>query len=96
MDTRLNPVAAGTALALTLGIMYAICTAIWIAWQTEAVGFLNDLFHGLDFRRIQKNDTSYSFAAFIVPLAVLAVWGFVTGTLYGFIHNALRKDRAPT
>lgn len=93
MDTRLQPVATGVSLALTVAVMYAICTAIWVVWQAEALIFLNDLFHGLDFRKLQTTEASYSIMNFVVPLIVLASWGFVAGTLYGFVHNALSTDR---
>ena len=91
METKLRPLAVGSSLAVTMAIVYALCTAAWITWQTEAVNFLNELFHGLDFRRIQV-ESSYSVMAFIAPLAVLSLWGFVTGTLYGLIYNALTRE----
>ena len=50
--STLNPWRFGSALALTVVLGYAACTVLWVAFTDPAFGFLNSLFHGLDFRRL--------------------------------------------
>lgn len=85
--TRLHPLKLGIALALTIAIMYTVCGFAWIAWPEPALDFLNALFHGLDFRKLQVTGSRFSFGAFVYPLLVLSAWGFATGTLFGAIVN---------
>jgi hypothetical protein len=92
MDTtrRLSPLVLGGALALTMAILYTLCAAAWAIWHEEALYFLNALFHGLDFRNIRMPETAYSPTLFLIPLAVLTVWGFIAGALFAAIHNLFR------
>ena len=94
MNTKLQPLATGVSLAITVVVMYSICAAIWVVWQVEAVTFLNNLFHGLDFRKLQATENSDSVSSFVVPLIVLGFWGFFTGTLYAVVYNLLFRSRA--
>ena len=93
MDTtpRLRPLLVGSALALTVMIMYTLCAAAWAMWPEAALDLLNALFHGLDFRRIQMPPQAYSAGMFFLPLAVMTGWGFVTGALYAMLYNLLRR-----
>lgn len=88
--TELRPFALGLAFALTIAIMYTVCTVAWVVWQEPALDLLNALFHGLDFRRLVTTGSRFDFWTFLLPLAVLSLWGFVTGVLFGVIGNTLR------
>ena len=85
-----RPFALGLAFALTIAIMYTACALAWVIWQEPALDFLNALFHGLDFRRIQLPGSRFSFVNFVMPLLIMSAWGFITGTLLGTICNRLR------
>ncbi len=88
--SRVRPFALGLAFALTTAFMYTVCALAWIVWQESALDFLNALFHGLDFRRLQIAGSRFSFGAFVYPLLVMSTWGFATGTLLGVICNRVR------
>ncbi len=81
---------SGFALAATVGVGYAACTLVFWAWPDLAMNFMNSLFHGLDFRRIQAGPKLFEFGAFFYALAGIVVWAFGLGVLYG----ALRSGRA--
>jgi 2TM family of unknown function (DUF5676) len=83
----------GAALALTVIIGYAFCTLLWVAFTGPAIGFLNALFHGLDFRRLAMPD-SFSFGAAIYAAIVLAVWAFLIGVLFARVRNGLSVVRS--
>jgi hypothetical protein len=85
--TKRSPFAIGFAFAATIAVMYTVCAMAWMIWQEPALDFLNALFHGLDFRRLQIPQNRFSFATFFYALFVLSTWGFVTGTLFGTIVN---------
>lgn len=89
VTTKLRPFALGLAFALTIAIMYTVCTVAWVMWQAPALDFLNAFFHGLDFRRLVETGSRFDFRTFLFPLAVLSLWDFITGVLFGVIGNAL-------
>jgi len=87
--TKFRPLALGLAFALTIAIMYTACALAWVIWQEPALDFLNALFHGLDFRRLQLPGGRFGFSTFVYPLLIMSAWGFATGTLLGAICNRL-------
>ena len=83
----------GTALAITVAVAYALCSLIFWIWPETAASFMNGLFHGLDFRKLQSGPTLFSFGAFLSALIVMAAWAFVVGTLFGGISGWLAARR---
>lgn len=81
----------GSALALTVAIMYSVCTGAWVIWHEGALDLLNALFHGPDFRKIQVTEAAFTFSMFIFPLLVMTAWGFVTGSLYAVAYNLIQR-----
>ena len=80
-----NPMRIGMALALTVGIGYAACTLVFWLWPESAANFMNALFHGLDFRKLQSGPTLIDFGSFAYGLVVLVVWAFALGAIYGWL-----------
>ena len=78
---------SGTALAATVAIAYAACSAIFWLWPDTAASFMNALFHGLDFRKLQSGPSPFSFGGFSYALVVIAFWAFLFGTVYGWISR---------
>lgn len=91
----LNPWRFGAAFALTVVIGYAVCTALWIAFTDPGLGFLNALFHGLDFRRLDTGG-GFSLGGAVYAAAVLAVWAFLIGALFAFVYKQLSAERPST
>ena len=81
----------GAAFAITVVIGYAACTAIFVALPDASAAFLNALFHGLDFTRLQPAAGVFSLAGFGRAAAVIAVWSFVLGTLFGAMRNLFAR-----
>jgi hypothetical protein len=86
--TMPNPWRTGAALAITMAISYTVCAALYALWPEQGVEFLNALFHGLDFHKLAAPAT-FRAITFIYPLAVLVVWGFGVGALFGFVQRML-------
>ena len=82
-----DPIRTGAALSITAGIAYAACTFLFWLWPDAAAAFMNGLFHGLDFRRLQVGPALFSFGSFAYALAVLMAWAFILGTLFGWLRQ---------
>lgn len=85
--TIVNPMRIGAALAVTVGVGYALCALTFWLWPEPAANFMNALFHGLDFRKLQSGPTLFNFGSFLYGLVVIVVWAFVLGTIYGWLLN---------
>ena len=80
----------GVALALTVGIGYAACALVFRTAPDAAMTFMNALFHGLDFRKLQSGPAPFDFSSFSFALFVAVAWAFVLGVVFGWIVDRLR------
>lgn len=80
----------GAALAATVVLFYALCTLLWLSFPEPFLDFMNALFHGLDFRRLQA-ERALSWCSLIYPAVVLAVWLFAAGALFLWIQKRLER-----
>ena len=87
--TTMYPWRTGATLALTLVITYTVCALLYALAPERGIDFLNALFHGLDFRKLQT-PTPFTFLMFMYPLLVFVVWGFAVGALFAGLHNSLQ------
>ena len=84
-----NSIRTGVALAASVGIAYSACTLVFWIWPDAAATFMNGLFHGLDFRRLQSGPTLFSFGAFAYALVVLMIWSLAIGTLFAWLRERM-------
>jgi hypothetical protein len=89
---ELVPWRFGAAFALTVGVGYTVCTAIWLLFTEPSIAFVNALFHGLDFRRLYAGG-AFTFSGWVFALAVLSAWAFLIGALLAQLHNWLTPER---
>ena len=80
-----NVIRTGAAFAITAAVGYALCTLVFWIWPLAAAGFMNALFHGLDFTRLQSGPALFSFGSFFYALIVLAAWALGLGAMFGWI-----------
>ncbi|HMJ49953.1 MAG TPA: DUF5676 family membrane protein [Burkholderiales bacterium] len=86
--TIMHPWKTGAALTLTFAITYTVCAALYALWPERGIDFLNALFHGLDFHKLETPQP-FTFLMFIYPFVVFLIWGFAVGTLFAWLHNVL-------
>ena len=84
-----NTIRIGSAFAITVAVGYALCSAVFWIWPQAAASFMNGLFHGLDFTKLQSGPTLFSFGSFLYALVVLAAWAFGLGALFGWLSGRL-------
>ena len=90
---KLNPWRTGAVLAITMGISYSVCAALYALWPERGIEFLNALFHGLDFQKLTVF-TPFQISMFYYPLVVLVLWGFGVGALFAGVNNLFRRGPA--
>ena len=86
-----NGLKTGLAFAATVGIGYTLCTLVFWAWPEAAANFMNALFHGLDFRKLQGGPGLFNFGSFVYALLVMFVWAFGLGTLFAWVRGRLAE-----
>ncbi|VCJ27951.1 DUF5676 family membrane protein [Burkholderia pseudomallei] len=83
----------GVALALTIATGYTVCAALYAAWPALGIDFLNALFHGLDFRKLDSG-VPFTPSMFVYPFVVFVVWGFLVGTLFAWVCDVFYRGEA--
>jgi hypothetical protein len=83
-----TPVRTGIALAATVGLFYALCTLVWALAPGPFLGFMNSLFHGMDFSALVKPQP-FGWPGFAVALLVLCVWALLAGTFFKWLLDRL-------
>lgn len=63
----------------------------WAVAQGPFLGFMNNLFHGLDFTPLMK-DAVFSWSGFIEALLVMTVWAFFAGTFFEWLRHRLARE----
>lgn len=86
---RLNALAVGVALAITLAILYAGCAAAFVLAPQVTLDFFNAWFHGLNLAGLQSGAKPFTVGIFVYGLVGLSVTAFVTGALYALCVNWL-------
>ena len=82
-----NPIRTGFALAATAAIGYSACALVFWLLPEPAANYMNALFHGLDFRKLQSGPGSFGLASFSYALAVTVVWAFLLGLIFGAMQD---------
>ena len=79
--------------AATVALAYSACAAVFAIWPGAAASFMNALFHGLDFGRLQTASTAFSFGGFLTALAGLTAWAFLFGAVFAWLSRVCaRRD----
>lgn len=83
-----RPLSTGIALAVTVGLFYALCTLVWALAPGPFLGFMNNLFHGMDFSSMVQ-PRPFAWLGFLVALLVLSTWALLAGVFFGWLLNRL-------
>jgi hypothetical protein len=78
----------GIALSVTVALFYALCTLVWLVAPGPFVGFMNSLFHGLDFKPLLTS-APFSWGGFGEALLVMSLWALLAGTFFGWLRLRL-------
>lgn len=79
-----TPIRTGLALAITVGLFYTLCTLVWVLAPGPFLGFMNSLFHGMDFSAMVE-PPAFAWSGFGAALLVLCVWALLAGTFFKWL-----------
>jgi len=88
MASVTRPFNTGIALAATVGVFYALCTLLWVLAPGPSLGFMNSLFHGMDFSSMVQ-PRPFAWSGFLVALLLLSGWALLAGTFFAWLRNRL-------
>lgn len=77
--------------AVTVVVLYAACTALAVGFPQQFLGFMNALFHGMDFRPLQTS-LGFDWGGFCYAAGVLFLWALGFGTFFCAFRNWLGGD----
>lgn len=80
----------GIALAITVGVFYALCTLILAIAPGPFLSFMNSLFHGMDFGGM-VHLAPFAWQGFFAALLVLCGWAFLAGSFFAWLVNRLSQ-----
>ena len=88
-QTSAHPaLSTGIALAVTVAVFYALCSLVWLAVPGLFLGFMNSLFHGMDFTSLVTT-APFSWGGFVEATLVMSIWAFLAGTFFGWLRLRL-------
>ena len=88
MAAAARPFSTGIALAVTVGVFYALCTLAWVLAPGPFLGFTNSLFHDMDFSTMVQ-PRPFAWSGFLVVLLLLSGWALLAGTFFAWLRNLL-------
>lgn len=84
----MTPLRTGIALAITVGAFYALCALTRSLAPGPFLGFMNSLFHGMDFNGMVQ-PRPFAWSGFLTALFVLSSWAFLAGVFFAWLRNRL-------
>jgi hypothetical protein len=86
----MTPLRTGIALAVTVGLFYALCALAWALAPGPFLGFMNNLFHGMDFSGMVR-PRPFAWQGFLAALLVLSTWALLAGVFFAWLLNRLTR-----
>ena len=80
----------GLALAITVGVFYALCALVWVVAPGPFLSFMNSLFHGMDFSSMVQ-PRPFAWRGFLSALLVLCLWALFAGTFFAALLKRLTR-----
>jgi hypothetical protein len=82
----MKPLLTGFALSATVAVFYTLCTLVEVLFPAQFMGFMNALFHGLDFTKLASTEP-YRWTSFAYAVVVMSVWAFAAGVFFAWLHR---------
>ena len=86
----MTPLRTGIALAVTVGLFYALCALVWALAPGPFLSFMNNLFHGMDFSSMVQS-RPFAWAGFLSALLVLSTWALLAGAFFAWLLKRLTR-----
>ncbi len=89
--TVTSPLRTGIALAVTVGVFYALCALVWALAPGPFLALMNSLFHGMDFSSMVVQPRPFAWLGFLAALFVLSTWALLAGMFFAWLLNRLGR-----
>ena len=89
-QAAIAPLRTGIALAITVGVFYALCALAWTLAPGPFLSLMNNLFHGMDFSSMVQ-PRSFVWPGFLAALLVLSTWALLAGVFFTWLLNRLTR-----
>ena len=86
----MTPIRTGIALAITVAVFYALCALVWLLAPGPFLGFMNSLFHGMDFSGMVQT-RPFSWTGFLMALIVFSIWALFAGSFFGWLLGRMTR-----
>jgi hypothetical protein len=86
----MRPLRTGIALAITVGVFYALCALVWAMAPGPFLSFMNNLFHGMDFSSMVR-PRPFAWTGFLTSLLVLCAWAWCAGSFFAGLRDRPRR-----
>lgn len=73
---------------MTVAVFYALCTLVWLVAPGPFLGFMNSLFHGIDFTSL-VDPGGFAWSGFTEALVVMSLWALLAGTFFGWLRHLM-------
>jgi hypothetical protein len=77
--------------AVTVVVFYALCTLLAVSFPAQFVGFMNALFHGMDFQILQRH-TGFDWPGFCFAAGVMFFWALAFVALFSTLRRWLTQQ----
>ena len=84
------PLRVGIALAVTVGVFYALCALAWAVAPGPFLALMNNLFHGMDFSSMVQ-PRPFAWPGFLAALLVLSTWALLAGVFFAWLLKRLGR-----
>jgi len=89
-QSAIAPLRTGIALAVTVGVFYALCALAWAMAPGPFLSLMNNLFHGMDFSGMGVQ-RPFAWPGFLAALLVLSTWALCFGIFFAGLLNRLTR-----
>lgn len=86
----MTPIRTGIAFAITVAVFYALCALVWFLAPGPFLGFMNSLFHGMDFSAMVQPQP-FAWAGFLTALIILSFWALLAGSFFSWLLSRLTR-----
>ena len=87
---RVNPLAAGIALAATFALLSALCAIAFTIAPDSTINFFNAFMHGLDLNTV-RSSAPVTLGRVLYGIVGLAIIGLVAGFVFAWTYNAVTR-----
>lgn len=85
MDTKAVPL----SLAITAGILYAICAILFVISPGIVLSLFKNIFHGIDITQIAQNNISLTNT--LTGFAEIIIYSLIAGWIFAVFYNFVAK-----